>query len=123
MQCKTSGKSMSGLINPPAPQCQKNLNHYFPIQVLDSQPVMPVEVDWFENLLASYSPALKTLLVDSFRISNIPELPSFESPNLQSALENPDIVSAKLMMEIEAGRVVGPFKAPPFPRFRTLPLV
>ena len=37
------------------------------IQVLGSQPVMPVKADRFENLLAGYSPALKTLLVDGFR--------------------------------------------------------
>jgi len=96
------------------------------IQVLDSQPVTPVKADWFENLLAGYSPALKTLLVDGFRngfrISYIGELSPFESPDLQSALQNPEIVSAKLMKEIEAGRVVGPFKAAPFPNFRTSPI-
>ena len=41
---------------------------------------------------------------------------------MQSALQNPEIASAKLMKEIEAGRVVGPFKAPPFPKFRTSPI-
>ena len=94
--------------------------------MLDSQPVTPVKADRFENLLVGYSPALKTLLVDGFRngfrISYIGELSSFESPNLQSALQNPEIVSAKLMKEIDAGRVVGPFKAPPFPNFRTSPI-
>ena len=96
------------------------------IQVLDSQPVTPVKADRFENLLAGYSPALKILLVDGcrngFRISYIGELSSFESPNLQSALQNPEIVSAKLMKEIDAGRVLTPFKAPPFPNFRTSPI-
>ena len=41
---------------------------------------------------------------------------------MQSALQNPEIVSAKLMKEIEAGQVVGPFKAPHFPKFRTSPI-
>ena len=94
--------------------------------MLGSQPVGPVKVDRFENLLVGYSPALKTLLVDGFRngfrIYYIDELSSFESSNLRSALHSPDIVSAKLKKEIVAERVVGPFKAPPFPNFRTLPI-
>lgn len=68
----------------------ENPDHNLLIQVLDSQPVTPVKTERFENLLAGYSPALKTLLVDGFRngfrISYIGELSSFESPNLQSAL-------------------------------------
>lgn len=111
---------------PTSAPMSENPDHTLLIQVLDSQPVTPVKADRFENLLAGYSPALKTLLVDGFRngfrISYIGELSSFESPNLQSALQNPEIVSAKLMKKIEAGRVVGPFKAPPFPIFRTSPI-
>ena len=101
----------------------KTPDHNLLIQVLGSQPVRPVKVDRFENLLVGYSPALKTLLVDGFRtdfqVYYISELSSFESSNLRSALQSPDIVSAKLKKEIVAGRVVGVFKAPPFPNFRT----
>lgn len=104
----------------------ENPDHNLLIQVLGSQPVTPVKVDRYENLLVGYSPALKTLLVDGFRngfrIYYIGEFSSFESPNLQSARQSPDIVSAKLKKEIEAGRVVGPFKAPPFSNFRTSPI-
>ena len=96
------------------------------LQVLDSPPVTPVKADRFEVLLAGYTPALKTLLVNGFRcgfrISYIGELSPFEYPNLQSALQSPDVVSGKSMKEIEAGRVVGPFKAPPYPTFRTSPI-
>ena len=103
-----------------------NLDYNLLIQVLGSQPVTPVRVDWYETLLVGYSPAPKTLLVEGFRngfrIYYIGELSSFESSNLQSARQSPDIVSAKLKKEIEAGRVVGPFKAPPFPNFRTSPI-
>ena len=111
---------------PTSAPMSENPDHNLLLRVLDSQPVTPVKADRFENLLAGYSPALKTLLVDGFRngfrISYIGELSSFESPNLRSALQNPEIVSAKLMKEIEAGRVVGPFKTPPFPNFRTSPI-
>ena len=55
---------MSGLINPPAPQCRKNLDCTdLLIQVLGSQPVTPVRVDRYETLLVGYSPALKTLYI------------------------------------------------------------
>ena len=104
----------------------ENPDHNLRIEVMGSQPVTPVKVDRYENLLVGYSPALKTLLVDGFRngfrIYYIGEFSSFESPNLQSARQSPDIVSAKLKREIEAGRVVGPFKAPPFSNFRTSPI-
>ena len=37
-----------------------------------------------------------------------------ESPNLKSALQNPDLVKSKLQKEISAGRIVGPFTRPAF---------
>ena len=93
------------------------------LRVLGSQPVMPVKVDRLESLLAGYSLPFKTFLVDSFRsgfrISYIGEYSHFESPNLQSVLHSPDVAFVKLKKEIDAGRVVGPFNAPPFPIFRT----
>ena len=96
------------------------------LRVLGSQPVTPVKVDRLESLLAGYSLPLKIFLVDSFhsgfRISYIGEYSHFESPNLQSALHSPDVAFSKLKKEINAGRVVGPFDAPPFPVFRTSPI-
>ena len=94
--------------------------------MLGSQPVTPVKVDRLESLLAGYSLPLKKFLVDGFRsgfrISYIGEYSHFESPNLQSAIHSPDVAFAKLQKEIDAGRVVGPFDAPPFPSFRTSPI-
>ena len=96
------------------------------VRVLGSPPVTPVKVDRLEQLLTGYSPALKTFLVDGFRcgfrIHFFGEQSSFESPNLKSALQSPDIVSAKLQKEIDAGRIVGPFRTHPFPVFRTSPI-
>ena len=96
------------------------------LPVLGSPPVTPVKVDRLEQLLTGYSPALKSFLADGFRfgfsIHFVGERSSFESPNLKSALQSPDIVSAKLQKEIDAGRIVGPFRTHPFPVFRTLPI-
>ena len=47
---------------------------------------------------------------------------SFWAKNLASAYQNPKIVSAKLDKELQAHRIPGPFKAPPFPTFRVSPL-
>ena len=47
---------------------------------------------------------------------------SLESPNLKSALEQPQIVISKIHKEREAGRIAGPFALPPFPNFRYSPL-
>ena len=95
-------------------------------QTLHSQPVTPVKADRFEHLLTGYNPALKSFLVDGFRhgfrIYFIGDLSPFESPNLQSALQSPEVVLTKLTKEIDAGRIVGPFNTTPFPVFRTSPI-
>ena len=57
-----------------------------------------------------------------FRIQFIGNRAPFESPNLKSALQNPDLVLSKLQKEIDAGRIVGPLTNAPFPDFRTSPI-
>ena len=54
---------------------------------------------------------LARYLVHGFRIQFIGKRAPFESPNLKSALQNPDLVISKLQKEIDidAGRIVGPF--------------
>ena len=47
---------------------------------------------------------------------------SQEAPNLLSAIQNPEVVSAKLSKELDAHRLAGPFSSPPFPIFRISPL-
>ena len=44
------------------------------------------------------------------------------STNLLSAAQHPEIVDSKLAKEVLAGRVLGPFKHPPFDNFRVSPL-
>ena len=83
-------------------------------------------MDRLEFLLQGYDPSLKRFLVDGFRygfrIHFVGERCAYDSPNLKSALDKPDITSEKLRKECEAGRIVGPFPAPPFRNFRTSPL-
>ncbi|MES9905170.1 MAG: reverse transcriptase domain-containing protein, partial [Sedimenticola sp.] len=47
---------------------------------------------------------------------------SYQAVNLKSANENPAIVRHKIITEIQAGRVAGPFSATPFVNFRISPL-
>ena len=95
-------------------------------QILHSKPVTAVKVDRLDFLLNGYSPSLKQFLVNGFscgfRIGFAGERQCYESPNLKSALEKPDIVISKLHKELEAGRIAGPFAVPPFPNFRCSPL-
>ena len=47
---------------------------------------------------------------------------SSDATNLLSALDNPEVLDAKLNKECEAGRLAGPFHKPPFHPFRVSPL-
>ena len=47
---------------------------------------------------------------------------SFCSQNFLSALQHPNVVSAKLIQEVKAGSIAGPFDTPPFKNFCVSPL-
>ena len=95
-------------------------------RVLHSKPVTPVRVDRLDFLLHGYDRFLKQFLVDGFgfgfRIHFVRERFSSESPNLKSTLDQPVVTYAKLRKECDAGRIVGPFTALPFPNSRCSPL-
>ena len=44
------------------------------------------------------------------------------SGNLKSALEHPEVIDEYLKEEIQAGRIEGPFRTPPFTSFRCSPI-
>ena len=75
-------------------------------QILHNLPVTPVKVDRLEYLLNGYPASLQQYLVSGFscgfRINFVGERYSFESPNLKSAIEQPEIVVSKLDKEREA---------------------
>ena len=92
-------------------------------RVLHSKPVTPVRVDRLEFLLQWYDEGLSQFLVNGFRygfkVCFVGERLASESPNLKSALQQPEIVRTKLRKECDAGRIVGPFTTPPFLDFGT----
>lgn len=83
-------------------------------------------MDRLAVFLADYPAHLSFTLLNGFRFSfSTPfygNRKPFESPNLKSALENPQVVSLKLKKELEAGRIAGPFTHPPLKNFRCSPL-
>ena len=111
---------------PAFPIIQKANETVLKHRALHSNPVTPIRVDRLEFLLEGYDIILKRFLVDGFRycfrVNFVGGRVSYESPNLKSALERPDITRAKLRKECDAGRIVGSFSTPPFLNFRCSPL-
>ena len=95
-------------------------------QALHSPPVTPVRVDRLECLLHCYEQNKKHFLVDGFRcgfrVNFVGDRLPFKSSNLKRILAQPEIARMKLRKECDAGRIVGPFKTPPFANFRRSPL-
>lgn len=115
------------LLKPPQPVLEIRVKEeQLLLQVLHSPPVTPVKADRLEYFLQGYDMALTHYLIDGFRfgfrVHFVGERLAYESPNLKSALEQPELVKAKLGKECDAGRIVGPFTTPPFPNFRSSPL-
>ena len=65
-------------------------------------------------------------LIDGFKygfhLFSVGQSTSYESPNLLSARQQPQVVDQKLAKELEAHRLAAPFDTPPFPVFRVSPL-
>ena len=86
----------------------------------------PVRADRFIFLLDGYDHSTVEFLgfgfTDGFPIHFKGDFTAIDSKNLASAIQQPSVVEAKLVKEIEAGRIAGPFLAPPFAQFRVSPL-
>ena len=89
--------------------------------LLESNPVTPVRIDRLTTVLRDYDPFFKKNLIQGFsygfHIHYSILKSSFQSQNLLSAHDQPNIVTDILHEEIEAGRVAGPLSAPPFANF------
>lgn len=100
-------------------------NEYL-LRVLNSHPITPVNASMLCSYLLDYTPHLRQYLIEGFsggfRLHFHGERNSRCSPNLASALEQPEVMTTKLTKEWSAGRIAGPFSAPPFVNFVTSPL-
>ena len=93
---------------------------------LERAPPTPVRVDRLAAWLEGYDGSKKKFLLDGFSEgfhvgfdgktnNSIPE-------NLSSAKDRPEFVSQHIQKELEAGRLAGPFKSPPFEEFQCSPI-
>ena len=85
----------------------------------------PVKVKNLAAYLSGYPETFYYLLcglLNGFRLQYYGPIGSSFSNNLFSASEHPDRVDQKLIRQIQAGRVVGPFTEPPLPNLRISPL-
>ena len=87
----------------------------------------PIKVNRLVFLLDGYTPSTVEFLLSGF-IKGFPvhfegERTSQTATNLLSALENPEVVDAKLGKELAAHQLAGPFLSPPLSPFRISPLV
>ena len=84
------------------------------IQLQYHNPVTPVKVDWLNFLLTGYHPPLCQFLVIGFHygfhVGFVGERRAAQSPNLRSALKQPQAVWCKLLKELGASRIRGPFR-------------
>ena len=77
----------------------------------------PILVDQLATYLEGYDEAKREYLLkglrEGFSIGSRGEVTNKEPRNLKSAYDNPDIVDKKLQLELDAGRMLGPFDSPP----------
>ena len=73
----------------------------------------PVKVNRLEFLLEGYDFQKRMFLIDRFKygfhLFPVGQSRSYESPNLLSARQQPQVVDQKLAKELEAHRLAGPF--------------
>ena len=70
----------------------------------------------------SFVSKLLTDLREGFQIGDTGPQFSGEAPNLKSAQEYPEVVSAYMHDEVRLGHIAGPYSEPPLPYFRVNPL-
>lgn len=119
----------SSTMRPVHPSCGSSCTNAF-ITYREPHPIScsivstPVDVSQLALLLRPHpNNDFTSALVQSFaRGFNIgyegPRTVSY-SPNLSSAFAHPEVVDGKLRVEVQAGRVAGPFSHPPFPAYRS----
>lgn len=92
----------------------------------DNNVVTPVHVGNLGSWLHGYDPHKTKFLLDGFNNGfSIPfqgDRRFRPCSNLKSAGENISVLKQKIALEMNSGRIVGPFDSPPFKNFRVSPL-
>ena len=86
----------------------------------------PIKAKPLIGYLAGYSPSvvhsLKLGFKEGFQLQNQGDRLFREAPNLESAIERPEILRQKIRKEVRAGRIAGPFQHVPFTNLQVSPL-
>ena len=96
--------------------------------LLPNNPMLPTPVKHkiLDIYLQGYDEAKKAFILRGFRkgfsLCYEGEITNMRCRNLRSAMEQPHILEQNLSKEVQAGRIAGPFPAPPFPAFHVSPL-
>ena len=98
----------------------------WPISNYDSNIVTPIRAEILDQYLQGYSQTKREFLVDGFingfQIPFECNIQFRDCRNLLSARKLPHILKEKIIFELKAKRVVGPFYEPPFQDFTVSPL-
>jgi hypothetical protein len=107
-------------------QCLPTIN---PTNTVTNKPpklATPINSELLDSYLSGYSIKksnfLRSGFQNGFSIGFEGEREDMISPNLSSANEMPDTIDRKIAKELSKGRIAGPYRAPPFPIFRTSPI-
>lgn len=86
--------------------------------------VTPIKVNALRKYLKNYKLAQYLIhgFLHGFKLGYIGPNTASVSPNLKSCDENPEAVQIKLKIELDSGRVKGPFNAPPIDNLRISPI-
>jgi len=87
----------------------------------------PIDLNELHRLLWSYPDKLNAdILYDGFstgfKINYTGPRVAYDSKNLKSVFQNPDLVSKKIQSEIDLGRIAGPFIHRPISNLRCSPI-
>ncbi|XP_061195748.1 uncharacterized protein LOC133203975 [Saccostrea echinata] len=96
------------------------------LPTLPNKGMTPVKVSKLAKWLDGYDEDESKYLINGFSngfsLGFVGECPGIESKNLNSAFQNPQVISSKIQKEILAGRVYGPFEIKPRPDLQCSPL-
>lgn len=109
---------------PTAVQASSQSERLYSEKILSGHPSTPINVSVLSSYLFShpdplFADFLITGLSQGFRVGVLSPLSTtFVAKNLQSALNEPEVVSFLLEKEVNKGYVIGPLSSPPFSPFR-----
>ena len=93
-----------------------------PASISQSSSPTPINCDTFETVLAKHpNPQLVRDVCQGLRygvdIGFQGPRKSSRTPNMKSALDNPEVIKATIAKKLASGWSLGPFSSPPFPNF------